>query len=605
MVFHTAYFTEEEARPLAEASGADRVVAYGADPGALLAAVRDALAARQPPPRPASPEDFARDHLGAFTAKLLEKVKTLAASERRTRSMAETAPVGIVYGHAGGAATYVNPRLVEISHWDAARLLGQGWLACTSPEHRAEVLALVGGGTGRSTYACHNRVLLGDGEQHWLNVGVQLLYDEDGGADGFMVTVDDVTAVVDAQQRLAEERRERARQSSRQVSERLASLTRMAGGVAHDFNNMLGIIVNYEQFIREGLIAAARDGRMDQATYQETLSDLDRIANAAQRATGLTQQLLAFSGRKVREPALLDLNQTVRETVDVLGRTLDPPVRILTRLRSGLPGIVADPGQISQVLVNLARNAAEATPEGGTISITSEVVMLPTDRGPATVPGPDLPDGLYVKLSVQDTGEGMTPEVAEHAIEPFFTTRALAHAAGMGLATVHGIVNQSGGDLVIDTAPGVGTTVSVYLPCAEQPPPVPEKPTATPGGTETILVVDDEEGICDATARMLRKAGYQVLTAYGGPEALAVASRHPGAIELLLTDVRMPGLSGVELADRLRAARPGLPVLLISGYAGSLAGGGKDMPIVPKPFTERQLLAAVHGLLAPAGANAS
>ncbi len=147
--------------------------------------------------------------------------------------------------------------------------------------------------------------------------------------------------------------------------------------------------------------------------------------------------------------------------------------------------------------------------------------------------------------------------------------------------------------------------MSVYLPCAEQPPPVPEKPTATPGGTETILVVDDEEGICDATARMLRKAGYQVLTAYGGPEALAVASRHPGAIELLLTDVRMPGLSGVELADWLRAVRPGLPVLLISGYAGSLAGGGKDMPIVPKPFTERQLLAAVHGLLAPAGANAS
>jgi PAS domain S-box-containing protein len=605
VVFYTAHFTGEEVGPIATACGVDAVVHKTANPRVLVDAVRDALAGSRPPTRVATPEQFAREHVSTFTAKLLEKVRNLEEGDQRFRRMAESSPIGIVQGDAGGCATYVNPRLAEICHRGADQVLGRGWLDCVADGHRAAILGLLRGGTGESGYACHSEVTAADGRRHWFNVGVQLLTDEDGQPAGFIGTVDDVTSIVESQRRLVDERRERAREADQQVTERLASLTRMAGGVAHDFNNMLGVILNYEQFVRDGLTAAAQAGRMDLAAYQETLTDLDRITNAAQRATDLTQQLLAFTGREVTELVRVDLNRAVTQTLDGQRRTLDPRVRVVTRLCPGLPGIVADHSQITQVLLNLTRNAIEAMPDGGVITVETDTVLLPGRAGAA--PGPPLPDGSYVRLRVCDTGEGMTPEVAEHAVEPFFTTRAHGHAAGLGLAAVHGIVNQSGGDLSIDSAPGTGTTITVYLPCAATAPPAAVPAPPQRGGTETILVVDDEDGICEATARMLRKAGYRVLTANGGLEALSIAGADPAAIDLLLTDVRMPGLPGVELAGRMLAGNPGLRVLLMSGYAGSFSpecgAPPKTLPIVPKPFTQTELISAVHALLAPAGAN--
>jgi two-component system, cell cycle sensor histidine kinase and response regulator CckA len=293
-------------------------------------------------------------------------------------------------------------------------------------------------------------------------------------------------------------------------------------------------------------------------------------------------------------PEVLDLNTVVTGVEELLRRTLGEHIRLVTHLDPGLPSVTWDPGQIEQLLVNLALNARDAMPQGGQLVVDTARHRL--DDG-----HPTLAPGDYVRLRVSDSGRGMSADVLERAFEPFFTTKASGEGPGLGLATVYGIVTQAGGDVSIASEPGLGSTVTVLLPAGTTPvaaEPAPAEEPATAGHGETLLVVEDEAALREVAGRILSGAGYAVLTAEGGAEALELAAAHDGTIDLLVSDVVMPGMLGKELAERLVAARPETRVLFMSGYAQPvLASQGTLDPgvvLLEKPFTAAGLLAAVR-----------
>ncbi|XVV14150.1 ATP-binding protein [Actinoplanes sp. CA-131856] len=409
--------------------------------------------------------------------------------------------------------------------------------------------------------------------------------------DGSEVSVESSVSIVDTPQgRLAlavvrdlSERdrgeREKARlraEAQTHRSQRLESLGQLAGGIAHDFNNMLGVIVNYASFVVEEAESAEPDVQMIAA-------DAKQVIKAGERGTDLTHQLLAFARREVVRPQVLDLNKVIADVEAMLRRSIGEHITLIFRPEPDLPPVTCDPGQIEQMLVNLALNARDAMPSGGNL-------VIDTGR-----------HGDQVRLRVGDSGKGMTPEVVERAFEPFFTTKASGEATGLGLATVYGIVTQADGEVSITSEPGLGTTVTVLLPASstvEASPAVVEPAADTRGHGETLLVVEDEAALRDVAGRILSGAGYQVLKAECGVQALDVASRHSGQIDLLLSDVVMPGMLGKELAERLVRERPDTRVLYMSGYAqpvlhsqGTLDPG---VALLEKPFTADDLLTAVR-----------
>ena len=359
-------------------------------------------------------------------------------------------------------------------------------------------------------------------------------------------------------------------------NQRLESLGQLAGGIAHDFNNMLGVIVNYASFVIEEAESAEPDVKMIAA-------DARQVIRAGERGTDLTHQLLAFARREVVRPQVLDLNRAITDVEEMLRRSIGEHVTLIFRPCPDLPPVTCDPGQIEQVLVNLVVNARDAMPSGGNL-------VIDTDR-----------HGDQVRLRVSDAGKGMAPEVVERAFEPFFTTKASGEGTGLGLATVYGIVTQADGEVTIASEPGLGTTVTVLLPAASsaaEEGPVAAAAVPTRGNGETLLVVEDEAALREVAGRILSAAGYQVLSADGGPSALEVAARHEGTIDLLLSDVVMPGMLGKDLAERLVHIRPDTRVLYMSGYAqpvlhsqGTLDPG---VALLEKPFTADDLLCAVR-----------
>jgi two-component system cell cycle sensor histidine kinase/response regulator CckA len=374
---------------------------------------------------------------------------------------------------------------------------------------------------------------------------------------------------------------------------RLESLGQLAGGVAHDFNNMLGVIVNYAGFV----IEEAQGPNPDLAAI---VSDAQQIVRAGERGTDLTHQLLAFARREVVRPEVLNLNDAIVDVEHLLRRSIGEHIALTTRPGADLPPITADPGQIEQILVNLALNARDAMPSGGTLVIdTSELDV----DGQDDATGSELEPGRYIRLRVGDSGTGMTPDVMERAFEPFFTTKRSGEGTGLGLATVYGIVTQAGGDVSIASEQGVGSTVTVLLPAADvvaAARPVTPAPV-TAGHGETLLVAEDEAPLRDVVGRILCGAGYQVLAADGGAQALELAEHHDGRIDLLVSDVVMPGMLGKDQADRLVAVRPDTRVLYMSGYAQPvLASQGTLDPgvvLLEKPFTATDLLRAVRDRL--------
>ncbi|KUL28806.1 hybrid sensor histidine kinase/response regulator [Actinoplanes awajinensis] len=598
IVFYTSNYQESEIQPFAQAIGVARVLLRSSEPQELMRTVDEVLAAGPGLVGPIDTAQVDREYLRAVTGKLFEKATALSTTEKRFRLMADASPVGIAFGDPHGSASYVNARLCEITGLPADDLLGLGWLTCAGQEHRDEALTVARGDGPRDVrHRYRSHIGLSGRTARWLNVHVEAVQDDEGSHVGFISTIDDVTAHVESDQRRHATQRQHDLDDRDRARERLGSLSTLAGGVAHDFNNILGSILAFESFVSESVAELTVAGRLDPESSTAILNDLGQIRKGGERATGLTQQLLTFGSRKVINLSALDLNRAVRESNALLAPTLGTRVHIVTHLADDLRLVLAEPTNIAQILLNLTVNAGHAMPGGGTLTIiTSNVVITeePGESGPAPQTA-----GHYVRLTVRDTGEGMTPETLQHAIEPFFTTKGRGLGSGFGLAIVYGIVNQLGGVLRIESEPGHGAMFTIYLPTTEQTvEPPPDTVAAAGGGTETILIAEDDDGIREALTRTLSGAGYTTLTAVSGPQALALADQHTAGIDLLVSDIVMPGMLGDELAAALQQRRPAIKVLLVSGYAGDLMSHygvlKPGVTVLPKPFTSDELLTAVR-----------
>jgi len=387
------------------------------------------------------------------------------------------------------------------------------------------------------------------------------------------------------EQRAAVEERDRLEMQIRQT-QKLDALGKLAGGVAHDFNNRLLIIVGYTELIKRELPASS-----PLSAYA------DLVLASAQRGGELTRQLLAYSRRQVLQPEAFDLNQTVDGMRRLLERLIGDRIELVTSLAAQQP-VFSDPGQIEQVILNLAINARDAMPGGGRLTLETRDVHLRANSDPV------LQEGDYVMLGVRDTGVGIPEDVVPHIFEPFFTTKAVGQGTGLGLSMVEGIVSQSGGAVRVTTSVGQGTRFTVHLPCApDVPPPRYRTLNATPRrlAVETVMVCDDDDDVRRLFVDVLNLRGYRILEARQGRHALDVAAEHEGPIHLLITDLVMPELGGIELATELRKRDPTLRVIYVSGYtedADRLAEPlGPNTRFLAKPFLPGDLTRVVFGML--------
>ena len=415
-----------------------------------------------------------------------------------------------------------------------------------------------------------------DGRLMWLIENARAVFDREGKIRYYEGTVEDVTERKTLEMQLRQ-------------AQKLEAVGQLAGGVAHDFNNMLGVILGYSDIMQTQIAA-------DQPAFKGTLE----IQKAARRAAGLTRQLLAFSRKQILQPQVLNLNTLIEELSKMLRRLIRDDVEFVVRAGEGLQKVKADPGQLEQVIMNLAVNARDAMPQGGQLLIETANVSVDEDFAARHAP---MQPGQYVVLSVSDGGTGMDADTLSHIFEPFFTTKELGKGTGLGLSIVYGIVKQSGGYIWVDSKPGHGTTFRIYLPpTAETIVSVAAPARARPvGGHEAILLVEDDESLCELIKLILENAGYRVLQAHSGPEAMALQETS-GTIDLLLTDVIMPGgMNGGQLSDALCQRQPGLRTLCMTGYAGELESLGstvaRNVVILSKPFTSEGLLQKIRETL--------
>jgi PAS domain S-box-containing protein len=544
---------------------------------------------------------FADDDVALFAelagqaAALAERAAVLA-EQRRLAVVVESSHDAIVSKTLDGRITSWNAGAERLYGWPAAEMIGQDATLLFVPERRdeeARLLARVAAGERVEQYEAKH--LTRDGRTIMVSLTSSPIAGATGRTAGVACIARDITGLLHAQaerERLAAQAERDAAERRTQHTKRLESLGQLAGGVAHDFNNILAVIASYTELLTE--------------TVQDpdARSDLAQIGRAVERATGLTKQLLAFGRREITQAQVLSLNHVIGDVEEMLRRSLGEHIHLVTHLDRDLRPVCVDPGQIEQILLNLAVNARDAMPGGGTLSIdTANVVLDDEDAAVAATLSP----GRYARIRVSDTGSGMAPEVAERAFEPFFTTKPQGAGTGLGLATVYGIAAAASGHVRLYSEPGIGTTVTLVLPATEAP--VTEQRSAAPAGPEpararpreTVLLVEDEEPLRDATTRILRRAGYHVLVADGGDTALRLVRDHDGPIHLLLTDVIMPGMLGNQVAARIHDLRPDIRVLYMSGYAQPVLTENGTLPpgvsIIEKPFTRQDLLDCVHARL--------
>ncbi len=505
----------------------------------------------------------------------------LEATERE-RLLAAIDQVGesVVITALDGTITYVNPAFEVVTGYARAEVVGENPRLLKSGVQSPEVYrtlwdTVTSGKTWKGRLVNRRK----DGRLYTEDATISPVRDAAGVITSYVGVKRDITRELELEAQLRQ-------------AQRMESIGRLAGGVAHDFNNLLSVILSYTGF---ALTALPKGHALHE--------DLLEVQLAGERAAALTRQLLAFSRKQVLRPVVLDLGQVLCEMEKLLRRTLGEDIELSLEQAPELALVRADPGQIEQVLLNLAINARDAMPHGGLLTITTGNVELDAahaERHPGAQPGP------HVMLAVSDTGVGIDEQTQTRIFEPFFTTKELGKGTGLGLSTVHGIVQQSGGSITVTSSPGQGASFRIYLPrhgSGERPA---ERRVANPvlptTRSETILVVEDEAALLAVARKILEGAGYQVLAAHGAEEALATSASFAGRIHLLLTDVVMPGRGGMALALALAAARPALEVLYMSGYsdeamlpAGVVATGTH---FLAKPFTPEELLRKVAAVLA-------
>ena len=495
----------------------------------------------------------------------------LRVANQTVRAVLQGSPLAICATDTEGRVRTWNRGAQKMFGWAEWEVLDRKLTELVS-FHSPSSSARLSGHDGASGFdaRCRRR----DGKTIDVEFWSELLRDASGNVTGTVDIFADVTERKQLEQQVRH-------------SQKMEAVARLAGGIAHDFNNLLTIITGYTHM----MLARTGDNHPD-------TEDLRQMARAAERATELTRQLLAFSRKQLVNTRVLDLGEVIGGIEPMLKRVVGPSIEILSSVEPGVKAVRADPGQIEEVILNLALNARDAMPGGGTVAIeVKNTEISEADRG-----GSLLAPGRYVVLSFADTGDGMSPEVMSHVFEPFFTTKPAGKGTGLGLSTSYGIVRQNGGDILVESRPGEGTTFTIHLPRVDEAPDEPGE-RARPlevYGSETVLLVDDDEPVRGVLESMLRRHGYKVLSAGSADEALRHCDGHNGLIDVMVTDVVMPRLDGPTLARQIRAKRPEVRVLYISGYSGSkppqLAG---NEAFLEKPFTPEALAASIRAILKP------
>jgi two-component system, cell cycle sensor histidine kinase and response regulator CckA len=508
----------------------------------------------------------------AAEAELLER-------ERVYKATFDEALIGLAQTSLDGGFLLVNRRLCDLLGYTPDELRALDFMTISHPDEVAQDVEakerLIAGAIDR--YTREKRHRRKDGSFVWTNVTVSLHRHVSGEPSYFIATVEDITE------------RKRAEEETRQLH-KMEAIGRLAGGIAHDFNNLLTVIVGYADLAVNALSADDPVSR-----------DIHAIRVAGKSAASLTRQLLAFSRKQLLQPEVLDLNLIVSRLSVLLERLIGEDIRLEWRMARPLDRVRADPGQIEQVVLNLALNARDAMPGGGTLSIETANVELDAEYASGH---PGAAVGKHVMLAISDTGIGMDRAVQEHLFEPFYTTKEPGKGTGLGLATVYGIVKQSGGSIFVYSEPEHGSTFKMFLPCSDLAAEVaiiqPHTAGAL-GGNETILLVEDQPEVRAVACAALTRHGYMVLEASRGQEALQIEQGHHESIHLLLTDVVMPAMSGHELAQRLLQRRPAVRVLYTSGHTDDAPVHHRliesGMAFIQKPFTPASLLRKVREVL--------
>ena len=505
---------------------------------------------------------------------------SLRDSEERFRQLAENiTEVFWVVTPSYDQVLYISPAYEKI--WgrtcDSLYQSPKAWIEAIHPEDRKEVEKAVSTNMqGLGDYDINYRILRPDGSIRWIRDRAFSVRNAADKVYRVVGTASDITETRNLEQQLRQ-------------SQKMEAFGLLAGGIAHDFNNLMSVVMGYSDIWLMKL--------PDDSPVREPLKT---IKSAGERASNLTKQLLAFSRQTVLEPRVLDLNTVVRETEKMLARLIGEDVQLSSILNPAIPRIKVDPGQIGQVLINLAVNARDAMPRGGRLTIETRTVDF---DGAYALAHPGSHPGRQVMLSVSDTGTGMPPETVARIFEPFFTTKGIGKGTGLGLAVVHGVVTQSGGSIQVESKVGVGTTFMLYFPITSEAARAANKSGEINihAGIETILVVEDEESLCEIARQSLQAFGYTVLTAHSGAEALKLVNTNESTIDLMLADVIMPGMSGRELAETLKPKYPELKVLFMSGYTDdSVIRHGvnhEKVAFLQKPFAPFDLLKKVREVL--------
>jgi two-component system, cell cycle sensor histidine kinase and response regulator CckA len=536
---------------------------------------------------------------------LVEVNRDITARVQSQTALLELAPDAIVGIARDGLIVLANAQTEALFGYPREELLGHK-VETLVPErfneaHRAHRARYFSDprtrpmGAGLELFAQHK-----DGSEFPAEISLSSIETEDGtlAIAAIRDISERVAASSEREQLRAEAERERLQNQLHQ-SQRLESLGQLAGGIAHDFNNLLAVIINYAAFVANGLEDAGAEAQGEER-WRSMREDVEQIRLAGERAAHLTHQLLAFARREVVQPEVIDVNDVVGDVEQLLHRTLGEHVQLVTSLAPGLRSVLIDPGQLEQILINLAVNARDAMPDGGALRIDTADVEVDEAYMASR---PELSPGPHVRLRVSDTGTGMSSEVLQRAFDPFFTTKPAGQGTGLGLATVYGIIQQAGGRAQIYSELGVGTTFTALLPASDQAVTRSERQVdpVRLGGQETILLVEDEQALREVTRRILAGEGYEVITAANGPEALEATRGHQGPIHMLLSDVVMPQMPGPQLAEEILRERPSTRVLFMSGFAEPIldAGGHLEagMTLIEKPFSGPELLTKIAQIL--------